>query len=341
MEEDLRKKSELILGGAVSLPEGFVLPVRVSRSTAGPGAGSEAIVFRFGRMRVKKAVTYGLADFELRDVDGRLSIWREGSLFLDDVTIEPVGFHAPQQAFFNLDPRCMFHCVYCNSPDLGKDSFKGLTPESIVEMMDSSPQRYAFTGVAFTSGVYGSIQATVDNFCRCVSAVKKAYPELPIGVEPYVDSMEQVDMLHEAGADEIKINIETAVKELFDKACPDLDYDSTFDMLVHAVGVFGKGKVCSNLIYGLGESDDDIRNAMERLASMGVMANLRPLRLSSINRDRMTSVFGELEPITPERMKRLALMQMEIFSKYGLSPDTMHTMCFACRCCDLIPFSDL
>ncbi|MGN1044633.1 MAG: radical SAM protein [Candidatus Methanomethylophilaceae archaeon] len=341
MEEDLRKKSELILGGAVSLPEGFVLPVRISRSTAGPGAGSEAVVFRFGRMRVKKAVTCGPADFELRDDGGRLSLWRDGSLFIDGVTMEPVGFHAPQQAFFNLDPRCMFHCVYCNSPYLGSDSFKGLTPESIVGMMDSSPQRESFTGVAFTSGVYGSIQATVDNFCRCVSAVKEAYPDLPIGVEPYVDRTEQIDALHDAGADEIKINIETARKDLFGKACPDLDYDNTFVMLAHAVDVFGRGRVCSNLIYGLGESDADVRDAMDRLASMGVMANLRPLRLSDANRDRMRSVFGDLEPITPERMERLALMQMEIFSEHGLSPDTMHTMCFACRCCDLIPFSDL
>ena len=42
MEEDLIfRKATLALGGKVKLPEGFEVPVRVSHSTSGPGAGSE------------------------------------------------------------------------------------------------------------------------------------------------------------------------------------------------------------------------------------------------------------------------------------------------------------
>ena len=47
-DETIRKKAILISGGGVKLPEGFDMPVRVSHSTAGPGAGSDAAVFAFG-----------------------------------------------------------------------------------------------------------------------------------------------------------------------------------------------------------------------------------------------------------------------------------------------------
>ena len=47
MEEALRRKAVLTLGGAVRLPEGFELPVRMSHSTAGPGAGFGSAVFAF------------------------------------------------------------------------------------------------------------------------------------------------------------------------------------------------------------------------------------------------------------------------------------------------------
>ena len=53
MEEALRRKAVLTLGGAVRLPEGFELPVRMSHSTAGPGAGFGSAVFAFDGYRVK------------------------------------------------------------------------------------------------------------------------------------------------------------------------------------------------------------------------------------------------------------------------------------------------
>ena len=86
MEEGLTRKGELLLGGGIRLPEGFVLPCRVSQSTAGSGSA----VFAFDRYRVKKTVSYDEGEFELRVVDGEMSIWRDGTLVVDGVTIQPV-----------------------------------------------------------------------------------------------------------------------------------------------------------------------------------------------------------------------------------------------------------
>ena len=341
MEEDLTKKAILTLGGAVLLPEGYELPTRISHSTAGPGAGFGSFAFRFGRFRVKKSVSYETGEFELhvRD-DGSLYLTRQGEPFLDEITIEPIVRHSPEQAFFNLDPRCMFHCVYCNSPNLDMSQDKHLSTEKIMAMLDESMATQTVKAISFTSGVVGSIDRTVDRFVEVVSAAHAKYPDIPIGVEPYVSTREHVQRLKDAGASEIKVNLEAARKDIFEKVCPDLDYDSVLNILPVCVEVFGKGKVISNIIYGLGETDEDLERIMEELCSMGVIPGLRALRSNGMNGSALEKAIGEIVPVTPERVLKLARMQKSIMAEHGLSC-TSQTMCFGCGCCDLVPFKDL
>lgn len=342
MEEGLiRKKCELMLGGPVRLPEGFVPPVRLSRSTAGPGAGSSSMVLAFGGMRIKKAVSREEGEFLLRDDGGRLSLLRGGEPFLDGVRIEPVVYHSPEQAFFNLDQRCMFDCVYCASPHLGVELTKGLTDAKIVAMVAGAMESQEVKGVALTSGVRGSVRETAERFASCVRALRGAFPDVPIGVEPYVDDEAQVDAIRAAGADEIKINCEAATEAVFRRSCPGLDYGNVFRMLEHAVGAFGRGRVASNVIYGLGETDAEVEAVLERLASMGVAPGLRALKVSPSNEARIAAALGDVGRNTPERAIKLARLQKAAMERHGLTTLTFRTMCFPCTCCDLVPFRDL
>lgn len=342
MEEDLTKKTILALGGGVLLPEGFTLPCRISRSTAGPGAGFGSFAFSFGGYRVKKSVSYEKGEFELhQDDDGRLSLTRNGEPFIDSITIEPVVRHCPEQAFFNLDPRCMFHCAYCNSPLLDMSEDKHLSTERIMGMLRESVSEHSVKAVSFTSGVVGSIDATVGRFVDVVRAVRSEYPDMPIGVEPYVSSREHIVMLKGAGADEIKINIETPRRDIFERVCPDLDFDGIWSLLEDAVSVFGRGRVISNIIYGMGESDTDLEEAMDRMCSIGVIPGLRALRTNGINSEQLESAIGHPEPVTPKRAMDLARKQKSILERYGMDTRTSVTMCMECGCCDLVPFRDL
>ena len=70
-----------------------------------------------------------------------------------------------------------------------------------------------------------------------------------------MSELSQIDRLKEAGADEIKLNLETFDPEIFKKVCGELDLDWIMEALEHAVEVFGRGKVTSNIIIGMGESD--------------------------------------------------------------------------------------
>ena len=342
MEEDLiLKKGVLTLGGAVRLPEGFEMPCRVSHSTAGPGAGFGSAAFSFGRFRGKKTISYTDGEFELHCSDGRLSMTRRGEPFLDEVRIEPIVRHCPQQAFFTIDPRCMFRCAYCNSPLLDKAAASHTSASRIMEMLDESVATLDVRAVSLTSGVVGSVDETVDRFVEVVGMVRAKYPDMPIGVEPYVSTREHIERLRSAGADEIKLNLEAPRRDIFERVCPDLDFDGIWSLLGTAVEVFGRGKVISNIIYGMGETDADIEEAMERLCSMGVLPGLRALRINPMNAGRMHDAVGDLPEVTVERAVRLARMQKAAMERHGLTTMTSRTMCFECGCCDLVPFRDL
>ncbi|MCL2607285.1 MAG: radical SAM protein [Methanomassiliicoccaceae archaeon] len=341
MEEDLiRKKTQLILGGDVLLPAGYKMPYRISRSTAGPGAGKRSAVFSFGGMRVKKGISYDAGEFELTDNDGMLSMTRNGEPFLNGIEIKPVVFHSPEQAFFNLDQRCKYNCKFCTSPLLKEDVTKTLTDEKIVEMIRNATEEQNVLSVALTSGVAESVNDTVDRMVSCVKAIRGEFPKIPIGVEPYADSEVQIKKLKDAGATEMKINLETPRKDIFEMICPELNYDRILKMLRYSVEIFGRGKVTTNLITGIGETDDDLAECMEMLASFGCAAGLRAIRLNDLNRENMENA-GVVFNMTEERMIRLVHLQKKIFFDNGLTTRTFDTMCFECGCCDLVPFRDL
>lgn len=345
MEEDRRltaeKKAILLTGGPLKVPTDFRPPFPISRSTAGPGAGSTGIVLAFGHTRVKKAISAGSGEFELVGDGPRYAIHRHGLPFLEDVEVRPTLAHAPEQAFYNLDTDCIYHCRFCTSPQLDKRITKGLDPDKVVSLILRASERPDLKAVALTSAVVTDPQSTVDKLAYVIARVREKLPAIPIGVEPYIDSLGQVEQLKMAGADEIKLNIETYDRDIFLKVCGEQDFDWIMTVIEHAGKVFGRGKVTSNIIVGMGESDGNVLEGVEALARLGCVATLRPLRLNDLNRGPMTEALGVLEPLSPERLLRLAEGHKAILKRHGLTSTTLHTMCHECKCCDLVPFRDL
>jgi biotin synthase-related radical SAM superfamily protein len=339
--ETARKKAELLAGGTVRIPKDFRLPFTPSKSTAGPGAGSVSIVFAFGNTRAKKPISRESGEFDLREHAGRFALMREGTTFIKDVQLIPTILHAPYQAFVNLDSACVMDCKFCASPRLGRHGTKGLTDQNILKMILDATTNPDFESVAFTSAVPESPGMTVERMARLVREVRVLLPKVPIGVEPYATRPDQVNLLKDAGADEMKLNIETFDRDIFEKVCPKRDYDTILHMINHAGRVFGKNRVCSNIIFGLGESDENILEGTKVLANMGSVATLRALRRNDYNLDELESVLGPLEPVTADRMLALARRQKKILRNYGLSTLTFKTMCHTCLSCDIVPFWDV
>jgi biotin synthase-related radical SAM superfamily protein len=227
----------------------------------------------------------------------------------------------------------MYDCKFCSVP---KFQGKIKTLEEVLAIIEKVKKDGKLTTIAFTSGVATTPENEMDRVVEYVKAVKKFNVPIGVAVYPTKDSSQQ---LKDAGVTEIKYNVETMDKEIFERVCSgrkghSLDFILT--SLRDAVTVFGKNRVSSNIIIGLGETDACVRKGVEYLAKMGVIAVLRPITISPYRQ-------GEISATRPsaERLLRLTKMTHEILNKYDLDVTVSQTMCLLCTGCDLTPVRDV
>ncbi len=318
-----RLKARLLEAGSVRL-SGEPADRYVSRSAAGPSAGtSGSLFFSVGKGR---RVRVGI------DEAGSIEIIHRGGgeadLFVDGDLVrgrlEPAALHCPRQAYITVSGTCIFHCRYCPVPGL-----PGRRKEiaEIVELVRSVADR--IDAIAITSGVASSIEEEEAYVLDVVAAL--APFGLPIGVSIY-PGLETPVRLHALGVVEVKFNLETATEALFCEMCPGLSWTAIHEALSSSVALFGRGRVFSNIIVGLGETDEDLEQVMADLAAAGVIPVLRPLTPAA-------SLAGRPRP-SADRLLRLCAAHERILRQAGLDPRQALTMCPACTGCDLVPGRD-
>lgn len=339
--DSARKKAELIRNNKIYIPNNIKLPYPMDRSTAGPGSGSLSIAFNFDNKNIKLTISKDQNEsFSLQKESDKFKILKNGKIFLDAVKMQPILLHAPGQTFINLDDRCIYNCAFCS---LSKKGFlKNYDKEKFVKLILKASNHSDFEAVALTSGVYPDNTNIIKKMCYIVQKLKEKIPDIPIGIELCIFNNEEIISLKKAGADEIKINLQIPDKDLFEKICPDFDYDDIFNMLDKAVDVFGRGKVTSNTIYGLGELDKTIFKTIEKLAKIGVVSTLRKIRVNEFNKKKIEKALSyEIPNTSTDRIINLAYEQKKILEKYNLTTKTFETMCHKCGCCDIVPFWDI
>ncbi|MDV0446473.1 Biotin synthase [Methanosarcinaceae archaeon Ag5] len=325
------KKAFLLSIGTADAEPGLIPTTR--KSTAGPSAGSGGSVFiSSGGHRVRLSL----------DPDSPIKVRKTNTdsetvivTYLDEpiVTgkIESVPAHCPEQAYINLSEKCIYNCKYCTVPLLqGHTKSKDETLQIIREAFDKG--NGSVSAISITSGVEESPEGELNRVLELMPELVKF--GVPIGISIYV-TQDGAQKLKDAGVSEVKFNVEAASAEIFENVCPGLSYDDVFDELKNSVAIFGKGNVYSNLIVGLGETDDDVAETLEKLAKIGVIACLRPV---FENKLRKGDCF--MERPSKDRLMKLYDLQKRICEKYDLHPEKSKTMCSKCGGCDLVPFAD-
>jgi biotin synthase-related radical SAM superfamily protein len=295
----------------------------ITRSAAGPGAGGEgSVFFSQGGHRFRLSLD-PMSDAEVVHRGEGVADLFIGSTQVSGRLEEP-GLHCPNQAYITVTGSCIFHCRYCPVPDL-KGERKSI--REIVAMVDSVRDRVS--AISLTSGVQSSIE---EEEAYVLEVVRHLLPfGLPIGVSIYPTD-QTPDLLHDLGVVEVKFNIEAATAPLFATMCPDLDYDMIYGVLERSVELFGKGRVFSNVIIGLGETDAEMEQCIRRLTVRGIIPVLRPLNpvagLSAMPRP------------SPERLNAVFAMHERALDAAGLDTRQAQTMCTSCTGCDLVPGRD-
>ncbi|WP_292520098.1 radical SAM protein [Methanoculleus sp.] len=321
--EWIRLKAWLIETGAVRL-SGEPAEPYISRSAAGPSAGtSGSLFFSIGGSRRVRAGIDGASPVEVvHRGDGEADLFIDGNVIHG--MLEPAALHCPRQAYITVSGTCIFHCRYCPVPGL-----PGRRKEvaEIARMVENVADRV--DAISITSGVASSIEEEEAYVLDVVSALRSF--NLPIGVSIYPGPGTPA-RLRALGVVEVKFNIEAATEALFARMCPDLAWDVVWDALRSSVALFGKNRVYSNVIVGLGETDEDLERVMEDLAAIGVIPVLRPLTPAA-------ALAGRPRP-SAERLLSLYEIHARILRRVDLDPRRALTMCAACTGCDLTPGRD-
>ena len=316
-------KSRLLAVGSAHLT-GEPADRFIARSSAGPGAGgSGAVFFAMGSHRVKLALSQQSKIEIAHRGNGAADLYFDGQLYPGRI-LEP-GLHCPDQAFITVTESCIFKCRYCPVP---RRSGPRKSIDEIMRLVESV--RHRISAISLTSGVMSSVEEEESYVIEVIKHLK--FFGLPIGVSIY-PTERTPERLHALGVLEVKFNLEAATPELFAGMCPGLDYDLMWRVLEKSVGIFGRGRVFSNILIGLGETDQELEACISRLTAAGIIPVLRPL-------NPVAEMNGSARP-SAERLRKIFLIHTQALERAGLDPRDARTMCSNCAGCDMVPWRDV
>ncbi|MDE2521622.1 MAG: radical SAM protein [Methanocorpusculum sp.] len=293
-----------------------------SKSTAGPGAGGRgSVFFSYEGHRVRLSVA-DESPITIRHIGGGTVMLTYGCIEVLG-KLEKPGSHCPGQAYITISGSCIFHCKYCPVPANAAPTKQ--TDEIISLVRDAGD----ITAISLTSGVTGSAEEEEERTLAVVKALNEF--DIPIGVSIYPVSG-TARRLHEAGVAEVKFNLETATPGLFAEMCPGMDREMVNAELDEAVKLFGRNHVFTNLIFGLGETDEEMKTAIDDLCARGIIPSLRPF-----------SPGGELKDLPRPGFRRFMNLYKHhraALAANGLDTREAKTMCIACTGCDMVPDRD-
>ncbi|GAA1274444.1 MSMEG_0568 family radical SAM protein [Sphaerisporangium rubeum] len=211
------------------------------------------------------------------------------------------------------------------------------TPEQLAEVAEAAVRLDGVRQMVMTTGTTTGPDRGARVLSRAVRAVLRAVPGLPIQVqcEPPAD-LAWLTVLHESGATAIGIHAESLDEDVRrawtpGKATVPLTvYEEAWD---EAVRVFGRNRVSTYLLVGLGEDPDELVAGAARLIDRGVypfVVPFRPLKGSLATRA------GAVPP-DPATMRDITVRVAALLGEAGMTGADQQAGCAACGACSALP----
>jgi radical SAM protein (TIGR04043 family) len=210
------------------------------------------------------------------------------------------------------------------------------SPAQLAEVAEAAVRLDGVRQMVMTTGTTTGPDRGARNLVRSVRAVLAVVPGLPIQVqcEP-PGELSWIRELHDAGASAIGIHVEALDDDVRRRwmpgksTVPMAEYETAWD---EAVRVFGRNRVSTYLLVGLGENPDELIAGAARLIDRGVypfVVPFRPMRGTLAAREGIGAPSPELLRYVTERVAA----RLRAAGMYGTD---QKAGCAACGACSVL-----
>lgn len=192
---------------------------------------------------------------------------------------------APTTAYLMTyrENKCAANCGFCpqargshgRADMLSRVSWPAFPTEHVLNEIAKAVENGKVRRACIQALNYSEVFSDLIALLRAIH--QKADVLISISCQPV--NSENIKALAKAGAERIGIPLDAATEELFDKvkglsAGGPYRWEKQFELLSEAVTVFGEGKVSTHLIVGLGETEKEMVEVIQRCVDMGVVPAL-------------------------------------------------------------------
>jgi radical SAM protein (TIGR04043 family) len=232
------------------------------------------------------------------------------------------------------EKRCRF-CTIEESLNAGS-TVAAKTPAQLAEVAKAAVLHDGVRQMVMTTGTTSGPDRGARHLVRCVKAVLEAVPGLPIQVqiEPPGELSVLTD-LREAGATSIGIHVESLDDDVRRRwmpgksTVPMAEYEAAWD---EAVRVFGRNRVSTYLLIGLGENPDELVAGAGRLIDRGVYPFVVPMRPMLGTLARRDGAVSPSSALVRDITGRVAAL----LRAAGMTGADQQAGCAACGACSVL-----
>lgn len=211
--------------------------------------------------------------YDMRTADG-IPYWKIALLHLDSIASTVVQ----KCIYWGTEEQCGFCGIELTR---GEQTIPVKTPAQLAEVCTAARDHDGAVDVTLTTGSINRRDRGALYISRCAHAIKAACG-LPIQVqfEP-PDDVAVLEQVRAAGVDAVGIHIETFDPDVLAHVAPGkakCGIEGYFRCWERAVEVFGRGRVTTYVILGMGERRELIEEGCARAIELGVYPFVVPLR---------------------------------------------------------------
>ncbi len=211
--------------------------------------------------------------YDMQTADG-IPYWKIALLHLDSIASTVVQ----KCIYWGTEEQCGFCGIELTR---GEQTIPVKTPTQLAEVCTAARDLDGAVDVTLTTGSINRRDRGALYISRCAAAIKDA-SALPIQVqfEP-PDDLAVLEDVRAAGVDAVGIHLETFDPAVLARVAPgkaQCGVEGYFRCWERAVEVFGRGRVTTYVILGMGERRELIEEGCSRAIEMGVYPFVVPLR---------------------------------------------------------------